>query len=511
LYYLFTIRAPVAVKLILNAANGAAASGNVLTNDSDPDGDTLSVVAQNLTTANGSQIVLNADGSFTLQAALGFRGNDSFTYTIQDSYGAQSSTTVTVDNLFTNRAPVAVNDIIDAQHQGTATGNVLTNDSDPDGDSFTAFMEDIFTAHDGHVVVETDGTFTYTAAAGFMGNDSFSYTINDGYGGQASAIVNVLDIFTNRAPVAQDDTIDGHQQTIITGNVLADNGNGADSDPDGDAFHVVAQTLTTATGGLMSIDATGAFTYVAAKGYQGTDSFTYTLQDSFGASSTGAVTVNAIYSSPLVTPDIVTEHISVFADISEVYIPHDFRSYTPEFPVLKEGVRPASVNGVDPYNVTLRHDQDVSVNFVSQGTKTGDTFGYYTIDATGHIANVHILAKNMSDAALQKYGLLADLGMEPAGTQFGFFIITDGLAKNKDFSGLDLEHGSLMFVNKGSGAASAITDTLRPPRSGIGGPGWHDPYDQWQYFPHRQRFAQSGRAGACRLRYQCARQPADRL
>ena len=75
---------------MIDAAGQANASGNVLANDTDPDGDALTTVTQTVTTAGGNTATIAADGAVTLQAAIGFRGDDSFGYTAQDPSGEQS-------------------------------------------------------------------------------------------------------------------------------------------------------------------------------------------------------------------------------------------------------------------------------------------------------------------------------------------------------------------------------------------------------------------------------------
>ncbi|CAG0931221.1 Collagenase ColH [Thermoflexales bacterium] len=79
-----------------NVRISLAAGSGVLANDSDPDGSAISVVNSSATSANGGNVAVNADGSFTYNPPPGFEGADTFTYTIQDADGNQSSATVTV-------------------------------------------------------------------------------------------------------------------------------------------------------------------------------------------------------------------------------------------------------------------------------------------------------------------------------------------------------------------------------------------------------------------------------
>ncbi len=303
----------------INALNAASVSGNVLADngngvDSDPDGDALSVVPQTITTAHGTANIA-ADGSFTYEAAAGYRGSDSFSYTVNDGHGGTDTANVNISNIFTNRAPVAQDDNINALNGSFVAANVLLNhgngaDSDPDGDSLSVVAGTFTTAQGGQFTITADGSFNYNAATGFRGTDSFTYTLQDGFGGSDTATVTLANVFTNRAPVAQTDAFTGNQNAEISGNVLANNGNGADSDPDGDTLAVTAQTITTANGGTAVLAANGGFTYTPATGFSGADSFAYTVTDGFGGSATGTVNLTVNPATTNHAPDAKNDDFS---------------------------------------------------------------------------------------------------------------------------------------------------------------------------------------------------------
>lgn len=319
---IFTNRAPVAQDDQINALNGSFVAANVLLNhgsgaDNDPDGDTLSVVAQTLTTANGSQVNIFADGQFNYIAAAGVRGSDSFSYTLQDGFGGTDTGLVNISNIFTNRAPVAQADQFSSAQTAAVAGNVLANngngaDSDPDNDALSVTAQTFTTAHGGQVALLADGSFSYQAASGYRGSDSFTYSLNDAFGATATGTANIANIFTNRAPVAKTDLFTGQQNAQIAGNVLANNGNGADSDPDGDALTVAPQTLSTAQGGTVVLAQNGGFTYTPATGFFGADSFTYSLLDAFGGSATGTVNLTVNQASTNHAPDARNDDFSAF-------------------------------------------------------------------------------------------------------------------------------------------------------------------------------------------------------
>jgi hypothetical protein len=85
--------------------------------------------------------------------------------------------------------PVAQDDFATTLRDTAVTIAVLANDSDPDGDALT--VTGVTDPPNGSAVANPDGTVTYTPDAGFVGADSFDYTIGDGAGGTDSATVSV--------------------------------------------------------------------------------------------------------------------------------------------------------------------------------------------------------------------------------------------------------------------------------------------------------------------------------
>ncbi|HEX3672759.1 MAG TPA: VCBS domain-containing protein [Rhizomicrobium sp.] len=331
------------------SASGTSGTGGtgVLGNDSDPDGDSISVSQVNGLAGNvGSgtfqgtygHLNLASNGSFTYtadntsaidSAATGSHPIDSFTYQVSDGDGGLTSSTVS----FTiNRAPTLGADSYSVVESASSTGTagtagtgVLGNDSDKDGDSLT--VADVngsggnvgsgtFQGTYGHFDLAANGSFTYTAddtsaidsaATGSHPTDTFTYTVSDGHGGTTTQTVS----FTiDRDPtlgadaynVVESNSVSGTSGTAGTG-VL-----GNDSDKDGDSLTVSAVNGSGAnvgsgtfqgTYGHFDLAANGSFTYnadntsaidSAATGSHLTDSFTYTASDGHGGTTTQTVT-----------------------------------------------------------------------------------------------------------------------------------------------------------------------------------------------------------------------------
>jgi VCBS repeat-containing protein len=165
--------------------NTSVVYGNVLTNDSDPDGDALHVNTTPLVGPTHGTVVLNANGSYAYTPNAGFVGTDTFVYQLVDADGGTASATVhiavstPVDNL-----PVAAPDTATVTAGGSTNIDVLANDSDPNGYALSVTTA---TALHGSVTINSnDGTLNYTPTAGFYGTDTISYGLVDSHGNQAA-------------------------------------------------------------------------------------------------------------------------------------------------------------------------------------------------------------------------------------------------------------------------------------------------------------------------------------
>lgn len=292
--------APVAAADALVAVAGRATSGNLLADngagaDADPDGDALSVVAGRFRTEAGGRLTIAADGSFTYRAATGFLGSDGFDYALRDALGAEATGRLQLE-VVPNLAPVARKDRFATAEDSVLHGNVLADngfgaDTDGNGDALTVRAATLTTALGATVTLAADGSFTYQPPADAAGADSFVYRVVDGFGGVARGRVSITVTPVADAPEARTDVLAGSAVATLSGNLLADNGRGADRDADGDALSVQPASLVTARGGVVEIAADGSFTYRNMDGHVGTDSFAYTLRDATGLADAGSVSL----------------------------------------------------------------------------------------------------------------------------------------------------------------------------------------------------------------------------
>ncbi|UWQ48125.1 cadherin-like domain-containing protein [Leisingera aquaemixtae] len=251
-------------------------------------------------------------GSFThalnATSAGVFAGNTAQAagYTAQvDYFEVASDPIADEDGSFTpvNQAPDAVDDGL-AVVADTALvideAALLSNDSDPDGDPITFGS---FTAPaNGTLTDNGDGTLTYTPNAGYEGADSFTYTISDDSGLTDTATVSLTVAAPgNQAPQAADDALAVVTDTALVIDEAALLSN--DSDPDGDP--VTFGSFTAPSNGTLTDNGDGTLTYTPNAGYEGPDSFTYTISDDSGLSDTA--TVSLTVSAPAAGSGLVSD------------------------------------------------------------------------------------------------------------------------------------------------------------------------------------------------------------
>ena len=219
--------------------------------------------------------------------------------------------TYAVADLLAPAAPVAADDAVTTDEDTPLLILVLNNDSPG------LTLESVSGGNMGTVVINPDGTLSYTPDADANGQDTFTYTAVDKNGAQTTATVMVDITPVNDAPVATDDTLAVSADTSYSGNAnLLDN----DTDIDGDALSVAGAaaaaasmqlfaasdqslTITTTSGGTVEVFRDGTYTYTPAAGFSGTDSFAYLAADETGATATASVTIDVQDSGGSPLPD----------------------------------------------------------------------------------------------------------------------------------------------------------------------------------------------------------------
>jgi hypothetical protein len=350
----------------------------LLGNDTDADGDALSITVANVTGLRGS-LVPFADGHFRFSPETGFSGTTGFTYTVTDGYGAFVTGTVSID--VTNTSPTVVGEsyVVRSGQVLTVTApGLLGNDVDADGDALTiARVDTARLAGKGSVTFTPEGRFTFTPLAGFSGVADFGYTVTDGNGAFVDALVSieVIAANANRAPVAGDDEYSVHAGQSLVVPVPGILGN--DSDPDGDALRVAVVNITDLRGTLTPF-VDGQFTFTASPGFVGDTSFTYSVSDGLGGFDTATVTLHVTNAAP----QAVDNHYSMRANTS-LSIPATTGLLGNDTDADGDPLRVSVVNITDLQG-TLTPYIDGRFNFTPVAGFTGTTsFSYTVTDGLG--------------------------------------------------------------------------------------------------------------------------------
>ncbi|MDA7511232.1 Ig-like domain-containing protein, partial [Verrucomicrobia bacterium] len=359
----------------------------VLTNDDiGGDGGTLAVTG-NTSTSNGS-LSVNADGSLTYTPNLNFVGSDSFTYTIEDADGSVATATVTITVNSVDDLPIAVDDTYSVDEDTTLTvdagSGVLSND-DIGGDGGTLAVTSNTNTSEGALSLNSDGGLTYTPNANFHGTDTFSYTIEDIDGTVATANVTIIVKSVNDLPVAVDDAYVVDEDTTLV--VDAANGVLINDDIGGDGGVLEVTGNTSPSNGTLNLSNDGSLSYTPAANFNGTDSFTYTIEDADGSTATATVTIsiNSVDDLPIAVDDdySVSEGTVLTVDLNNGVLSNDS--------IGGDGGNLVVGSSTKPSNGTISLSSDGSFIYTPNAAFFGtDSLTYTISDADGSLATATV-------------------------------------------------------------------------------------------------------------------------
>ncbi len=397
-------------------------SGGVLPNDTDVDGDTLTVVSFTVngntfipgataTLAEGT-ITINADGTYTLVPAANYTGPvPVITYTVSDGHGGTDTATLTLNVNPVNDPPVANDDNASTPQDTTLSGNVINNDSDVDGDTIIVTEYTIPGINGGNpipagtatpipgvgtITVNPDGSYIFVPAPGYVGPvPEVDYTISDGNGGTDQGALNI-NVIPPGGAGANDDVATTPEDTTLTGNVVSN-----DVSPSGtitvtnftvagDPTVYAAGSPATITGiGTLTINPNGTYTFVPAPNYFGPVPVATYMATNGTASDTATltITVTPVNDPPVAigdtgtTPEDTTLSGNVLTNDTDI----DSATLT---------VTEFSVNGV-----TATAGQTGTIPNVGQITINADG-SYVFVPAANYDGTVPVITYTVSDGAL---------------------------------------------------------------------------------------------------------------
>ncbi|MET0073412.1 MAG: Ig-like domain-containing protein [Candidatus Thiodiazotropha lotti] len=314
---------PVANDDSLSLAQGGTAttltggSATVLNNDTGLS-DTPATVSLVTDVTNGT-LILNGDGTFSYTHDGSSNLLDAFTYRVTDNDGQTSDASVSISvTPAVDAIPTANADTISLAEGGTATtlvggsATVLNNDTGLDDTPVTVSL--VTDVNYGTLMLNSDGTFSYTHDGSNNLTDSFVYRVTDS-GGDASETTVVINVISNNsAPVASDLAITVLENDIYSGNLppaLDDDGN-----------RVIYQLETIPTQGSVTVEDDGRFNYSPDADYHGPDSFVFTVRDASGNENSYLVEISVISvnDAPVISSHGASEHAILSVEENSTFV-----------------------------------------------------------------------------------------------------------------------------------------------------------------------------------------------
>ncbi|HTJ49884.1 MAG TPA: tandem-95 repeat protein [Cyclobacteriaceae bacterium] len=335
---------PVAADDATTTNEDVSTTLNVVANDTDVEGpvdastvdlDVSTGGIQNSITVTGGTFSVDNSGVVTYTPALNFNGTASTDYTVNDADGGTSNDAtikITVNPI--NDAPVAVNDATSTNEDNSVTLNVVSNDTDVEGngtinvstvdlDVSTPGIQNTFSSS-GTFSVSSVGVVTYVPAANFNGSVSISYTVNDNAGATSNAATISITVNpVNDLPQANDDATVTDENVAVTLNVVTNDTdvegpvNAASVDLDTGVSGI--QNTKTTGQGTFTVNGSGVVTYTPLTNFVGTATLQYTVNDNSGATSNSAtisITVNFVNQAPVAHDDAATTNEDVAVTIN---------------------------------------------------------------------------------------------------------------------------------------------------------------------------------------------------
>jgi|GEM_PF-3280179 len=310
---------PVAIADVYNlATNSAATQFDVLDNDIDTSGSGLSLQSVSIGIsfpANSSSTASVVNDQLLYTPGTDYVGVDTISYTVENGNGQTANGVATIAVAPLTAPPVALPDAVTVQPDTSNNAiNPLSNDIDLSGTGLSINnVTSVLTVPSGN-----PGTFSingssinYSPASSFVGVETLSYTIIDGNGATGTGVitVSVLGVPAALPPVA----------VLDTATVTADSSNNVidaasnDIDPEGNGLTItaVSSLATVPLGATSTVSTDGnTITYTPGAGFIGVETLSYTVTDSNGASSNGAVTIVVAGQPstvpPVALPDLAT-------------------------------------------------------------------------------------------------------------------------------------------------------------------------------------------------------------
>jgi hypothetical protein len=303
---------PQAINDFATTLKNTPVSSSVATNDN-PNGYAVTFTPIS-TTPNGT-LLMNSDGTYTFTPNPTFVGQVDYFYKICTATNLCDTAKLVItvfQSTNANDRPVANDDVIQTLKNTPVSGTVSGNDIDPDGDALLVNPTPVVPPTKGTVVLNPNGSYTYTPNLNFVGKDSFEYVICDPSNlcDVAKVVIYVGDDQNGTAndhPLANDDAYSTNMGVAVTGTMKPN-----DTDPNGNNLVYETTPVANPTNGMVTIQSNGTFTYTPTAGFWGVDKFTYKVCDDGAPSLCDTATVFIVVPNrPLSVTDSVVVTIPV--------------------------------------------------------------------------------------------------------------------------------------------------------------------------------------------------------
>ncbi len=290
----------------------------LLANDTDVDTPHAQLSVSQVGGAQNGSVELLPDGRIRFTPDADYFGPAAFDYLVDDGVGGQTLASVSLTVSPVNDAPRLQGEVVHIDEDTIVTMNVvdlLSNDLDVDNAHADLQLTGVSGASNGDVVLNGDGTITFTPTLNFYGDATFSYTVTDGVGGESTTTVTLDYASVNDLPVVNDEIVAGKRNITYTfsqGALLAN-----DSDvEDGRNLEIVS--VSSVANGTVTMLPNGNIQFAPAADYDnwsvGTYGiFTYVVQDSDGGQAEGVVGID--YSRVNLSPIAVDDHFHGYEDV----------------------------------------------------------------------------------------------------------------------------------------------------------------------------------------------------
>ncbi|MFW1090744.1 tandem-95 repeat protein [Vibrio parahaemolyticus] len=316
--------------------------------------------ALNFSVSGNSNVLVSIEnGIATISPTADWNGSETLTFTATDPSGESVSQTVD----FTVAPVVDIKaDSTNVVEDTPTIINVLGNDTFEGKDKVVS-LDAENGPKNGTVIVNNDGTVTYTPDDNYVGKDTFTYIVTSGGVSESTTVeVNVTPV--NDAPVAKDDIATTQEDTAVTIDVLPN-----DSDVDGDKLSIESASVPKEQGTVEVVN--GKLVFTPAENFNGDAEITYTVTDgALTDQATVKVTVNAVNDTPVVESNVADQTLA-----------EDFTPYTIDLNTVFSDVD--NVDGELKFSVSGNSNIQVAiVNGIATITPTADWNGSETLTFT---------------------------------------------------------------------------------------------------------------------------------